>query len=117
MANAKNPTKITIQYDGKDADGRDLAVDGLTFKGFEVELDQQPFLGMPASLNTDGVYEGDISAKVRALPNGTDYHIRAKTAAADANNTVVYSEYTAAQTLFDVDFVRVPAAPLSVALS
>lgn len=119
MSNIINPKTITITHSGKDTDGNPLGGVGLTFKGFEVEVDEQLFLSMPVALNAQGSYAADITAKVKALPNDAGYTLRARTVCTiDGASPVqtVYSEYKDAAA-FDVNFARIPSAPLVVSLS
>lgn len=115
--NVLNPTKVTINYDGTDTDGNKLS--GLTFKGFEIEVNKQPFLTLPASLSPNGVYLADIKDKVTALPNSKNNVLRARTfCTRDGSSPLetVYSDYAESDVLFDVNR-SVPSAPLVVSLS
>lgn len=119
MTNPVNPQHITIRHDGKDKDGNPLGSgDGLTFQGFEVQVNSAAFLSLPSALNPNGVYEASIADQVEALPNGTNYQLRARTVCTAVGGVNMYSTYTQADASFDVNLVRSePSAPLSVSLS
>lgn len=115
MANPINPKTLTIKYDGKDEDGN--AVVG--FKGFEVLVNGEAFLSLPATLNTSGVYTADIQDEVRALPNGVNYQLVARTHAVQniaGKDTDVYSPDSVVVP-FDVAMTRKPTRPFAVTLA
>lgn len=111
MANPVNPKTLTIRHSGLNTDG--TAIEG--FKGFEVEVNGEAFLTLPATLNPSGVYTADIVDEVTTLPNGVGYKLKARTFC-NTGGENIYSDYSA-DVLFDVNIARVPSAPFGVALS
>lgn len=97
-----NPTKLSWTGPTKNTDGSDFTAD--QYAGFELEINGEGAVTVPAAWSTDSRYEMPLS-DLQAVQATGDYSLRMRTVAKNGN----VSEWSA-PAAFSMDF-RVPAAP------
>lgn len=112
MAMIKNPTKLTWQHDGRNTDGSQFGA--ASFAGWEIEIDGEVGLSIPAGWETDGNYELPLNLMPQLSEVGS-HNVRMRLVANAANGTdTVASEWSNAASYA---MSAVPTAPFGLAVA
>ncbi len=103
-----NPTRFRWRHDGRNTDGTPFTAD--QFAGFELEVNGQGAVSIPAGYDADGEYEVPFT-DLPAISQTGNYTLRLRV----VNRAGSASAFSAPVT-FAMDF-RVPTAPSALAVS